>query len=44
MHSITISVVVDACFAVTCETCGKTTWKGCGRHVESVSGLSVIEA
>jgi len=24
------------CFAVTCDKCGKTTWKGCGRHVESV--------
>ena len=23
----TQAVPVDACFAVTCETCGKTTWK-----------------
>jgi len=24
------------CYPVTCETCGKTTWAGCGEHVESV--------
>ena len=24
------------CHAVTCKTCGKPTWAGCGRHVESV--------
>jgi len=24
------------CFAVTCNKCGKTTWKGCGKHVDSV--------
>ena len=24
------------CRAVTCTTCGKTTWAGCGRHVDSV--------
>lgn len=24
------------CRAVTCQTCGKTTWAGCGQHVESV--------
>ena len=24
------------CRAVTCKTCGKTTWAGCGQHVESV--------
>ena len=22
------------CRAVTCRTCGKTTWAGCGQHVE----------
>ncbi len=22
------------CHAVTCKTCGKATWAGCGRHVE----------
>ncbi|CAE6468590.1 unnamed protein product, partial [Rhizoctonia solani] len=36
MHPTTVSVVIDACFAVTCQTCGKTTWKGCGLHVDSV--------
>jgi hypothetical protein len=24
------------CRAVTCKTCGKTTWAGCGRHVDQV--------
>lgn len=22
------------CYPVTCDTCGKTTWAGCGQHVE----------
>ena len=22
------------CHPTTCRTCGKTTWAGCGRHVE----------
>lgn len=24
------------CHAVRCKQCGKTTWSGCGRHVEQV--------
>ena len=24
------------CRAVTCRRCGKTTWAGCGQHVDSV--------
>ena len=24
------------CRPVTCKTCGKTTWAGCGRHVAQV--------
>jgi len=24
------------CRAVMCKTCGKTTWAGCGQHVDSV--------
>lgn len=24
------------CRAVTCKTCHKTTWAGCGQHVEQV--------
>ena len=24
------------CRAVNCRTCGKTTWTGCGQHVDSV--------
>ena len=24
------------CRAVKCRTCGKTTWAGCGQHVDTV--------
>jgi hypothetical protein len=24
------------CRAVACKTCGKTTWAGCGQHVDRV--------
>ena len=24
------------CHAVTCKQCGKTTWAGCGQHVDQV--------
>lgn len=24
------------CRAVTCKTCGKTTWAGCGSHIDMV--------
>ena len=24
------------CRAVTCRTCGRTTWAGCGQHVDAV--------
>jgi hypothetical protein len=24
------------CRAVSCKTCGKTTWSGCGAHIEHV--------
>lgn len=24
------------CRAVTCRTCGKTTWAGCGQHIDQV--------
>ncbi|MEU8894513.1 hypothetical protein [Nocardia sp. NPDC048505] len=24
------------CYPVTCATCGKTTWDGCGDHVSDV--------
>jgi hypothetical protein len=24
------------CSAVTCRKCGKTTWSGCGEHVDQV--------
>ena len=26
------------CRAVACDTCGKTTWAGCGQHVADVMG------
>ena len=22
------------CYTIACSTCGKTTWDGCGQHVE----------
>ncbi|MFB9621228.1 hypothetical protein [Brooklawnia cerclae] len=24
------------CRAVTCKVCGKTTWAGCGQHIDAV--------
>ena len=24
------------CYPVTCGTCNKTTWSGCGEHIDSV--------
>lgn len=24
------------CYPITCPTCGKTTWDGCGQHVADV--------
>lgn len=24
------------CRAVTCKVCGKTTWAGCGKHIDQV--------
>ncbi|KAH9970564.1 hypothetical protein BGW80DRAFT_1175986 [Lactifluus volemus] len=40
MHNIIEEIPVNGCFAVKCDNCGKTTWKGCGNHVESVmSGI-----
>ena len=24
------------CYPVNCPTCGKTTWAGCGQHVDQV--------
>lgn len=24
------------CYPVKCQKCGKTTWAGCGAHIESV--------
>ncbi|KAF9446158.1 kinase-like protein [Macrolepiota fuliginosa MF-IS2] len=38
---ISTSAPVDQCYQVKCESCGKVTWKGCGKHVESISGPSI---
>ena len=27
------------CRPVTCRTCGKTTWAGCGHHIASVKAV-----
>ncbi|GAA1929649.1 hypothetical protein [Nocardioides marmoribigeumensis] len=27
------------CRPVTCKTCGKTTWAGCGQHVAQVRSI-----
>ena len=27
------------CSPVTCRTCGKTTWSGCGQHVAQVKAM-----
>ncbi|PWO00533.1 hypothetical protein FA09DRAFT_336658 [Tilletiopsis washingtonensis] len=35
MHA-TLSAPVDACMPVECTKCGKTTWRGCGKHIDSV--------
>ena len=24
------------CYPVTCNSCGKTTWDGCGNHIDAV--------
>ena len=34
----TFGKVVDMCRQVTCKTCGKASWAGCGMHVEQVLG------
>jgi len=32
------------CRAVTCKTCGKATWVGCGQHVNQVlAGVSASD-
>ncbi|WP_172826673.1 hypothetical protein [Mycobacterium sp. 1423905.2] len=27
------------CYAVQCQVCGKTTWAGCGEHVDEVKAV-----
>ncbi len=31
------------CRPVTCRTCGKTTWAGCGQHVAQVRAMVPAE-
>ena len=29
------------CYPVTCDTCGKATWAGCGEHIDAaLSGVA----
>jgi hypothetical protein len=32
------------CYTVTCPTCGKTTWDGCGQHVDqAMAGVATAD-
>lgn len=32
------------CYPVTCANCGKTTWDGCGQHIDqALSGVAVAD-
>ncbi|KAF9001590.1 pyridoxal phosphate-dependent transferase [Cyathus striatus] len=39
MTFMDVSVPINTCRQVKCEKCGKTTWAGCGQHVEEVMKL-----
>ncbi|KAI6148279.1 hypothetical protein EDD17DRAFT_1645665 [Pisolithus thermaeus] len=39
-----VGVLVNACFQVHCDKCGKITWKGCGQHIDSVGIISHVLA
>ncbi|KAI6025446.1 hypothetical protein EDC04DRAFT_2723079, partial [Pisolithus marmoratus] len=34
-----VGILVNACFQVKCDKCGKVTWKGCGQHIDSVGTI-----
>ncbi|KAN0113462.1 hypothetical protein V8E52_007743 [Russula decolorans] len=34
MYNVVQVTPVDTCYRVQCDKCGKTTWKGCGNHVD----------
>ncbi|TFK36665.1 hypothetical protein BDQ12DRAFT_236509 [Crucibulum laeve] len=36
MTFVAYSAPVNSCRQVKCEKCGKTTWAGCGQHVDAV--------
>ncbi|KAI0280297.1 hypothetical protein BGY98DRAFT_914850 [Russula aff. rugulosa BPL654] len=36
MYNVVEETPVDTCWRVQCDKCGKTTWKGCGSHVDQV--------
>ncbi|EEH64190.1 hypothetical protein HMPREF0044_0479 [Gleimia coleocanis DSM 15436] len=31
------------CYPVTCPKCNKTTWQGCGEHIDSVKAVVAPE-
>ena len=33
---LSLTKELPMCHAKTCKTCGKTTWAGCGQHVDQV--------
>ncbi|EKM78974.1 hypothetical protein AGABI1DRAFT_129239 [Agaricus bisporus var. burnettii JB137-S8] len=33
---ISSAILIDQCYKVECDKCHKTTWKGCGKHVDAV--------
>jgi hypothetical protein len=33
---IRLPFLLQMCFAVKCDKCSKTTWSGCGAHIETV--------
>ncbi|KAI0833545.1 hypothetical protein BC628DRAFT_1344196 [Trametes gibbosa] len=35
-HVEIVATPVNGCFLIKCDSCGKTTWKGCGLHAEAV--------
>ena len=36
MLALSLTKELPMCHAKTCKTCGKTTWAGCGQHVDQV--------
>ncbi|CBQ70468.1 conserved hypothetical protein [Sporisorium reilianum SRZ2] len=36
LNSTSTDKMVNTCMAATCDKCGKTTWRGCGKHIDAV--------